>query len=185
MTRVNYHRLLVPLPIIVALLFHPMAAIIPAHHAMIAVRAKPHNNTAKPRQHIRRRIVRTTTLATLPVRFTPAQVSSYIHAALRITHEPQTWAKPLRWIAWQESRFYAHTVDGVAVTNATLSGQSEHAEGLMQVVPTTFARHAMRDRRNIWNPVDNVAATISYIRGRYGSPYKIPGVFRVSQYNGY
>ena len=117
--------------------------------------------------------------------YTSAQVSSFINTALRITHKPQSWSKPLYWIAWQESKFYARAVDGKPAKKADLKGDSEHAEGLMQVLPTTFRQFALRGMNNIWNPVDNVVASIDYVTWRYKSPYKIPGIFRTSMYRGY
>jgi soluble lytic murein transglycosylase-like protein len=119
------------------------------------------------------------------VRYSSAEVSHYIREALRITHSPESWSRPLYWMAYQESRFYVCAVDGEVVRNVNLAGESQHALGLMQVVPSTFQRHAIRDMQDIWNPVDNTVAAVRYIRGRYGTPYKIPGVFRVSEYNGY
>ena len=88
-------------------------------------------------------------------------------------------------MAWQESKFYARAVDGVPARLANRYGATEHAEGLMQVVPSTFKRHEEKGMGDIWNPVDNVAASIRYIVGRYRSPYRIPGIFRVNDYSGY
>ena len=118
-------------------------------------------------------------------RYTSAQVSRYIVQALRITHKPLSWAKPLYWLAYHESRFYTHAVDGVAAQNADFAGHAEHAEGLFQIVPTTFYRHAKKDMRNIWNPVDNAVASIGYIAGRYRSPWGIRGMGNVREYQGY
>ena len=118
-------------------------------------------------------------------RYTSSQVVGYICQALRLTHHPRTWVKPLYWMAYQESRFYRHSVDGTPAMQADLQGNEEYAMGLFQVLPTTFQRHEMKRMGNIWNPVDNAVASIRYVVGRYGTPYKVPGVFRVSQYNGY
>ncbi len=55
---------------------------------------------------------------------------------------------------------------------------SEHATGLFQMLPSTFRAHAQPGHTDIWNPMDNTLAAISYIRGRYGHPANIPGLGR-------
>ena len=62
---------------------------------------------------------------------------------------------------------------------------AQSALGLMQIVPSTFRSHATKNMGNIWNLIDNMAAAIRYIHGRYGCPYRIPGVFRTNEYKGY
>lgn len=47
----------------------------------------------------------------------------------------------------------------------------ENATGLMQTVPSTFKAHAMPGYEDIYNPVHNLLAAISYIKGRYGTPW--------------
>ncbi len=115
----------------------------------------------------------------------PLTVKQIIEKALTITNHPHTWTRPLLWMAWQESKFHANAVDGKWVRLADYQGDTEHAEGLMQVLPTTFAAHALHGYKNIWNPLDNVVASIRYIVGRYGTPYRIPGVMNESNYGGY
>lgn len=178
------YRLLAASPVMAALLLHPIATV-PETVTIQHDDMKP-NRAATPAKHdARHSPLRLAKPHTLPVRFTSAQVSGYIHTALQITHEPQSWTRPLYWMAWQESRFYARAVDGVPARLANRYGDAEHAEGLMQVVPSTFDRHAVKGMSDIWNPVDNTAASIRYIAGRYRSPYRIPGIFQVNQYSGY
>lgn len=43
------------------------------------------------------------------------------------------------------------------------------ASGLGQLMPGTFAGHAVPGHGDIWNPVDNLAAAINYMKSRYGS----------------
>jgi len=117
--------------------------------------------------------------------YTASQVTEFISTALRATHEPRSWSRPLYWIAYQESRFMARAVDGTPAMNADVIHHSEHAIGLFQVLPSTFLRHSLKGMRDIWNPVDNTEAAIRYIVGRYQSPYRIPGVFQVRRYSGY
>lgn len=60
----------------------------------------------------------------------------------------------------------------------------EHATGLFQMLPSTFRAHAQPGHTDIWNPLDNTLAAISYIRGRYGHPANIPGLGQPG-YKGY
>lgn len=43
------------------------------------------------------------------------------------------------------------------------------SKGLMQVIDPTFAAHKMPGFNNIWNPLDNILASIRYAVSRYGS----------------
>ena len=106
-----------------------------------------------------------------------AQAARTIERALRITHEPHSWMRPLEWLAFHESAYNTHAVAYEGVGNET-------ACGLFQVLPTTFATHALPGLNNIWNPVDNTVTAIRYIAGRYGTPQAIPGL-ESSRYAGY
>ncbi len=98
--------------------------------------------------------------------------------ALRITHEPRSWLQPLLWLAWRESR----DNPGAVAYESTAMG---YAQGLMQMIPTTFQAHALPGMENVWNPLDNSVAAIEYIRWRYRNPMNIPGVMSEGQYEGY
>src|SRR5256885_12620282 len=50
------------------------------------------------------------------------------------------------------------------------------SQGLFQTIPSTFAAHALPGHGNILNPVDNAAAAIGYIVGRYGTVFNVPGI---------
>ena len=100
-----------------------------------------------------------------------------IRVALRITRKPYTWMHSLEWLAFRESTYNPHAVAYEGVGNQT-------AQGLFQVLPTTFAAHSLPGLRNIWNPVDNAVAAIRYIAGRYGTPQAIPGL-ETNNYAGY
>lgn len=106
-----------------------------------------------------------------------AQAVRAIERALRITHEPHSWMRPLEWLAFRESTYNPH-----AIAYEGVGGQS--ACGLFQVMPTTFSAHELPGLNNIWNPVDNAVAAIRYIAGRYGTPQAIPGLDS-SNYAGY
>ncbi len=97
--------------------------------------------------------------------------------AIRLTHAPTSWLQPLLWLAWRESRDNPRAV----AYEGTAGG---YAEGLMQMLPSTFAAHALPGRMNIWNPVDNAVASIRYIQSRYGAPTNIPGI-ESQNYSGY
>ena len=97
--------------------------------------------------------------------------------ANRLTHAPTSWLQPLLWLAWRESRDNARAVAYEGTAGA-------YAEGLMQMLPSTFAAHALPGKTDIWNPVDNAVSSIRYIQSRYGSPWAIPGLGTQS-YGGY
>src|SRR5699024_12646635 len=43
------------------------------------------------------------------------------------------------------------------------------SKGLMQVIDPTFAAYKMPGYSNIWNPLDNILASIRYALSRYGA----------------
>lgn len=184
----------VTLPLLISLLLHPHTIIhgytilaslhvqnLKAHSEVKATHRHQQKKAAKPKARERRHVA----IPLMPIgKYSRQQVTDFIKASLIITHEPRSWEKPLLWMAWRESRFYVRAVDGTPAANVDLAGDAENALGLMQVVPSTFRAHAMRGMDNIWNPVDNVVAAVRYIRGRYGSPYRISGVM-TDQYDRY
>ena len=143
----------------------------PAHFAIHIERSHAHAPIVKHHVTHRHKVVKLT-------------VRQVIVRALRITHHPIAWVRPLTWLAWQESKDHAHAQDSVIVHNADFAGNSERASGLFQVLPTTFEAHALKGMCNIWNPLDNTVSAVRYIVGRYGTPYRIPGI-NSNQYRGY
>lgn len=114
----------------------------------------------------------------------PGAVDTWISEALRRTGAPPSWAPGLRTIAERESSF-----DPAAANLDAADGNLAKAPlGLMQMLPSTFAAHAVPGHGNILDPVDNLMAAIGYIRSRYGDPASTPGLralARGERYVGY
>ena len=111
-------------------------------------------------------------------------VDAWIDEAIARLGVPASWAPALRTIARPESSF-----NPAAVNLAAAGGNLAKApQGLMQMLPTTFAAHVQAGHGDILNPVDNVMAAIDYIRRRYGDPSSTPGMkalARGQRYVGY
>jgi cell wall-associated NlpC family hydrolase len=71
--------------------------------------------------------------------------------------------------------------DPTAIDPILVDGQ--HAEGLFQMLPSTYAAYATLPG-GIFNPVSNAVASMRYIMATYGSPYNIPGNMS-GDYKGY
>lgn len=92
---------------------------------------------------------------------------SWILSALQITKAPLSWANILSVLVGKESGGNPNAVDPVPV-------DGEHAKGLWQMLPSTFAMYTAGG--SIWNPIMEGVAAIKYIERMYGSPYAIPGL---------
>jgi SLT domain-containing protein/phage-related protein len=102
----------------------------------------------------------------------PGNVQSWIAAAMALTHVPASWAGPLATIAMKES---GGRSDAINLTDSNaLAGHP--SQGIMQMIPSTFAAHALSGHKNILNPIDNIASSIGYIGGRYGDVWHVPGI---------
>jgi hypothetical protein len=108
---------------------------------------------------------------------TQMSVRQILGRALCVTGEPQRWLNALCWMANRESADNPHAV-------AWEQDGGQYAEGLLQLLPTTFQAHELPGYSNIWNPLDNAIAAIRYISTRYGNPGQIPGVC-TADYAGY
>lgn len=69
-----------------------------------------------------------------------------------------------------------------AVNNWDSNAAAGHpSKGPMQTIMSTFLAYAVPGHGNIFNPVDNAAAAIGYIRARYGTVWNVPGVAAVER----
>ena len=114
----------------------------------------------------------------------PGNVDAWIAEAIARTGVPASWAPALRTIAFHESSY------NPAAANLTAAGGNlaKAPQGLMQMLPSTFAAHVQPGHTNILDPVDNLMAAIDYIRRRYGDPSSTPGLralARGDRYVGY
>ncbi|HLS00788.1 MAG TPA: peptidoglycan DD-metalloendopeptidase family protein, partial [Beutenbergiaceae bacterium] len=95
------------------------------------------------------------------------QWTSTIMQALRLAGLPTTGAYAS---AWQrqiqtESGGNPRAVQRVHDINSIMGN---HARGLVQVIPPTFAAYAMPGMRDIFNPLHNLTAGMRYAKSRYG-----------------
>lgn len=104
-------------------------------------------------------------------------VSEWLTAALALTGTPVSWLPGLLKLVQAESGG-----DPTAVNSQGVGG--EHATGLLQTLPSTFAEYAVAGLGNIMNPIANAAAAINYIKKTYGSVFNTP-LFRGGTYVGY
>lgn len=102
-------------------------------------------------------------------------VVSWISEALKITHKPASWLRPLEMLVSKESGGNSRAYDPISV-----GGQ--HAQGLFQTLPSTFSEYSLGG--SIDNPIADAVAGIRYLSSRYGSPYAIPGLLS-GDYHGY
>jgi TP901 family phage tail tape measure protein len=105
-------------------------------------------------------------------------VATWLSAALSATGAPGSWLSDLGLLVSKESG------GNPSAVNSTPVG-SEHATGLMQMLPSTYEAHRLPSLPdNILDPVSNAASAIEYILGRYGAPGNIPGLHG-GDYQGY
>lgn len=93
-----------------------------------------------------------------------------INEALRVTNTPppssiEAWQAGMNTLITRESNWNPGAINNWD-SNAAAGNSSR---GLAQVIPTTFEAYKAPGYNNIWGPVDNVAASINYIKSRYGT----------------
>lgn len=106
-------------------------------------------------------------------------VSQWFAAGVKAAGVPSSWIPGLEEIAHYESGDNPDAEDPISV-------DGEHAEGIMQMLMSTFmAHHVPGTSSNIYDPVANIASASRYIEGRYGNPDATPGIISVSHGGGY
>jgi SLT domain-containing protein len=116
---------------------------------------------------------------------TSAQMDSWLQQAIAETGVPSTWAPALKTIAEHESGLNPGATNG---HDPVGDGTYQQVVGLMQMLPSTFRANAAPGHPDIYNPVDNLIASIRYIQRRYGEPTNTPGlrsIIRGGAYRGY
>ncbi|TDM18136.1 LysM peptidoglycan-binding domain-containing protein [Macrococcoides canis] len=111
----------------------------------------------------------------------PGNISNWISSAIKRTGVPDSWAPYLKTIAKYESGFNPAAVQHGYVDVNT--GGNE-ARGLMQVTPQTY-RGLMGTTEGMMNPINNITASIKWIKSRYGSITNIPGMASGTWRGGY
>lgn len=101
-------------------------------------------------------------------------LAGWIAQAIGLTGVPGTWAGPMSVLIGRESGGNPNAIN-LWDSNAAAGHPSQ---GLTQTIPSTFlAYHQAGTSFNILDPVANIAASINYIKARYGS------IFNVQQAN--
>jgi phage-related protein len=91
---------------------------------------------------------------------------------------------PMSWLPYMEKLVGFESGGNPRAENPQTAGSSgEHAEGIAQTIPSTFAAYGLGG--SIWNPVANLIASLRYIKAVYGSPQNIPGIGNNAPYGGY
>lgn len=111
----------------------------------------------------------------------PGNISNWISSAIKRTGVPSSWAPYLKTIAKYESGFNPAAVQHGYVDVNT--GGNE-ARGLMQVTPQTY-RGLMGTTEGMMNPINNITASIKWIKSRYGTVTNIPGMASGTWRGGY
>lgn len=93
------------------------------------------------------------------------KLGDWVKQALKLTGQPMSLAAGLVRAAKAESGGNPRAVNNWDI-NARLGHPSK---GLMQTIDSTFNAYKMKGHGNIWNPVDNLIASIRYMIARYGS----------------
>lgn len=109
---------------------------------------------------------------------TTAQVLGWIQAAEALTGVGPNWTSGLSTIIHYESG------GNPTIDQSGLTGFAQ-AHGIMQMINSTFAAYALSGHTNIYNPIDNIASAIEYIKARYGTPANTPGLLALSAGGGY
>ena len=116
----------------------------------------------------------------------PAQIMKDVNAAIKIDSPygiPSTWVPYIMDIIGKESGGNPDAVNPQAIQYAP--GVYEHAEGIMQMMPSTFMEYAVPGHPDIWSATDNIAAALRYIQSVFKDPTAINGIGNGLPYQGY
>lgn len=102
------------------------------------------------------------------------ELMATIRRAMSIAGVPSSWLGPLLTLISRESSYNPRAF------NRTLG-----ASGLMQTIPSTFARYALPGYGGIFDPLANVIAGLRYILDRYGSIFNVGQAVSPSPTRGY
>lgn len=105
----------------------------------------------------------------------PAQVNEWITDAIALDSTygiDSSWKDVIMQIIGIESGGNPLAYNPDAVEYYIHPPVYEHAEGIMQVMPSTFLAYEVPGHTSIWNPTDNIAAALRYIKADYGTPQK-------------
>ncbi|TYS66373.1 transglycosylase SLT domain-containing protein [Bacillus infantis] len=111
----------------------------------------------------------------------PAQVQSWLMAAIQATGVPSSWLGPLQTMAMKESGGNPRAIN-LWDSNAKRGTPSK---GLMQTIDSTFNAYKLPGMNDIWNPIHNAVVAIRYMQGRYGSIFNTPGMRNMAKGGGY
>lgn len=102
-----------------------------------------------------------------------AAVAQWFATAAQLTGVPSSWIPGLETIGHYESGDDPNAINNWD-SNALAGTPSE---GIMQVIGPTFAAyHQPGTAMNLLDPVANIAASINYIKARYGDINNVPGL---------
>jgi len=100
-------------------------------------------------------------------------VAGWINASLQFNRLPGWWAPLMAVLVSKESGGNPRAYNPISVLG-------QHAEGIAQMLPSTFAAYSAGG--SIWNPVANLVSSERYIRAVYGNPRNIAGLLGGTYY---
>ncbi|MGR9527688.1 tape measure protein (plasmid) [Priestia megaterium] len=108
-------------------------------------------------------------------------VKSWLSTALAITGTPQSWLPYLTTMAMRESGGNPRAIN-LWDSNFRAGHPSK---GLLQTIDSTFSSFKLPGMNDIYNPIHNAVASIRYIKSRYGTIFKTPGIKNMLKGGGY
>lgn len=107
----------------------------------------------------------------------PGSLTDWINQAMKLTNTPSYWLPYLQTIAMHES-----SGDPTNVNTYDINAQEGHpSKGIMQMIDSSFQENMLPDHNQIFNPIDNIASAINYIRRRYKDVTNVPGIVSMAR----